>query len=74
METINNLIQRLNELTNSGNRPYILSRAYGGCQLLQRVNDDGAVRTVSCDGYGTKKQLESFLRSYIEGYVAGQKA
>jgi hypothetical protein len=38
-----------------------LQYAYGGVKLVQR-GDSGGYRDVSCDGYGTKKQLYTFLR------------
>lgn len=74
---LNRLVEQLNILVNgehveSGFKPgqYILDWAYGGVQLQRVETKGGGVHTVSHDGYGTKRQLYSFLRAFI----AGQKA
>lgn len=51
---------------------YHISQAYGGYRLDQVVNDAGAIEVVSRDGYGTKRQLESFLRAFINGIQVGK--
>lgn len=43
---------------------YVLDYAYGGYNLERICNDRGAVRTISLDGYGTKRELYNFLRNY----------
>lgn len=54
------MIKILNNKTNGG---YVLSMAYGGYRLDQQDGD--GYRTISCDGYGTKKQLYTFLRGML---------
>jgi len=45
---------------------YTISGAYGGVKLEQ-FSEGGGVRTISCDGYGTKRQLYTFLQGYLAG-------
>lgn len=53
--------------SNAGN--YHLNWAYGGVQLCQMCKGGGS-RTISTDGFGTKRQCESFLRAFIMGISA----
>jgi len=50
---------------NIGN--YHISCAYGGVQLHRMCNPGGGVSTVSHDGYGTKRELYSFMRAFLDG-------
>lgn len=50
---------------NIGN--YHLMGAYGGVMLGQITNEAGGVRTISNDGYDTKRKLYNFLNAYIDG-------
>lgn len=75
------LVNRLNKLTGHELEPrspkgrnigtYMISGAYGGVKLEQ-IDKDGGVRTISNDGYGTKKQLYAFLLAFISGIEAGK--
>jgi hypothetical protein len=51
--------------SNIGN--YHLSYAYGGVQLHQVYNTSGGIRTISTSGYGTKRELYTFLRGMLAG-------
>jgi hypothetical protein len=46
---------------------FTLSGAYGGWKLERIESDGGGVSTVSHDGYGTKRQLYSFMLAYLDG-------
>ena len=47
---------------------YHLSYAYGGVKLERLCNESGGVSTVSHDGYGTKRQLYSFMIAFLDGF------
>lgn len=53
---------------NIGN--YHMDCAYGGYKLVQNVNDGGGIRTVSNGGYGTKRELLTFIHAYCDGILA----
>ena len=44
---------------------YHISGAYGGVALEQMMPEGSGVRRISCDGYGTKRELYTFLRGMI---------
>ena len=44
---------------------YHISGAYGGVALEQMMPEGSGVRRISCDGYGTKRQLYTFMRGMI---------
>lgn len=46
---------------------YVVSYAYGGCELQRVVNPGGAVTDVSRNGHGTKKELYMFMQGFILG-------
>lgn len=46
---------------------YRLDYAYGGVKLVLVVNEYGSIRAVSTDGYGTKRQLYTFMQGMQEG-------
>lgn len=53
---------------NIGN--YHLDCAYGGYMLVQTVTEGGGIRNVSNGGYGTKRELLSFIHAYRDGILA----
>lgn len=55
---------------NIGN--YHLDWAYGGVQLCQLVNPAGGVRVISTDGFGTKRQLHSWMQAFLSGLETSQ--
>lgn len=65
-------LSALLEILNADQGKYKLDFAYGGVRLVQRTNEHGAIRVISCDGYGTKKQLYTYMRGLIDG-MAFQK-
>ncbi len=66
---LGNLLRELNNgVLHIGARPvgaYDCDQAYGGIKLIQHVKG-GGIRAVSCDGFGTKRQLYTFMRGMIE--------
>ncbi len=69
---LQSLINRLNvKLNVKPETAYFLSMAYGGYRLEQ--NDGTGCRTISHDGYGTKRQLYTFLVGMLEGITANQE-
>ena len=50
---------------NPGN--YRLSYAYGGVALERISNEGGGVRRISTDGYGTKRQLYTWMTAFLSG-------
>lgn len=44
---------------------YYIDGAYGGVKLVQLVSDGGGVRNVSPNGYGTKRELYTFLNGML---------
>ena len=71
------LVNDINKLTKSPTQPYDkgqtnignyhLEYAYGGVKLVRITNEHGGIRDISHDGYGTKKELYSFLIGFING-------
>ncbi len=50
---------------NIGN--YHLDYAYGGVKLVRMVSDGGGIEEISRDGFGTKRQLYSWLQAFLAG-------
>ena len=50
---------------NLGN--FHISGAYGGVALEEVQTDGGGVRRVSTDGYGTKRQLYTWMTAFLSG-------
>lgn len=46
---------------------YHLDEAYGGIKLVRMDNDRGGISLVSRDGYGTKRQLSTWMDAFIAG-------
>ena len=44
---------------------YHISSAYGGVALDQMMPEGSGTRRISCDGFGTKRQLYTFLRGML---------
>ena len=75
------LVQRINEATGNpvssyrrvndklvGNPcNYHLDYAYGGVKLVQMCSDGHGCSNISTDGFGTKRQLYSWMRAYLSG-------
>ena len=49
---------------------YHVSGAYGGVALDQMMPEGSGTRRISCDGFGTKRQLYTFLKGMIAGTEA----
>ena len=71
MSDLNALLASVNEKrigtkTPKHGEPYafIFSQAYGGIKLEQNC-EGGGVRTVSPNGYGTKRELYLFMRGMV---------
>lgn len=52
---------------------YYISGAYGGVKLVQICNEFGGERTVSSHGYGTKRQLYTFMQGMLNGLVLNRE-
>jgi hypothetical protein len=70
---LENLLTRINEHAGHGAKPaygtpgaYVLSYAYGGVKLEQYCKG-GGVRTISTNGYGTKRELYNFMQGMNAG-------
>lgn len=50
---------------NLGN--FHISGAYGGVALEEAQTDGGGVRRVSTDGYGTKRQMYTWMTVFLSG-------
>lgn len=46
--------------------PYSLDFAYGGVKLVQDCKGGGC-RAISCNGYGTKRELYNFIKGMQAG-------
>lgn len=44
---------------------YRMDCAYGGYRLVKITSDGGAIDVISRDGFGTKRQLKTFLDGMI---------
>ncbi len=53
---------------NIGN--YHIDSAYGGVKLVRMDNDGGSISTVSTNGYGTKRELHSWMIAFLAGLGA----
>lgn len=54
-----------NWTANIGN--YHLDYAYGGVKLVRMDSDGGGIREISTNGYGTKRQLHSWMTAFLAG-------
>ena len=75
------LTDRINKVTESPQAPYTknngkftanignyhLDYAYGGVKLVRMVNDGGGIETISTDGFGTKRELYSWMQAFLAG-------
>ena len=73
------LVDRINDARGTPAAPYTnvdgklkanvdnfhIDQAYGGCSLVQMVNENGGVRTISPNGFGTKRELYTFLQGML---------
>ncbi len=55
-------------VANIGN--YHIDGAYGGVKLVRMENDGGGISDVSTNGYGTKRQLHSWMVAFLAGIGA----
>lgn len=53
---------------------YHLDCAYGGYKLVQTDNNAGGIRTISNNGYTTKRDLYNQIQMYIKGYESALEA
>lgn len=74
-------VKRINKATKSPTAPYTrtdgkttgnignyhLDYAYGGVKLVRMVSDGGGIEEISRDGFGTKRQLYSWLQAFLAG-------
>lgn len=81
LKKIESLVNTLNTLTNNPLTPYTwvdnkylpnagnyhTEQAYGGIKLIQMCETGTGTRDISKDGFGTKKQLYTFLKAFIQG-------
>lgn len=44
---------------------FYVDSAYGGVKLVQIDSESGGVRSISPNGYGTKRELYTFLRGML---------
>jgi len=77
------LVDRINEVTKSPMEPwtkqekgikanignYHLDYAYGGVKLVRMESDGGGISVVSTGGYGTKKDLYTWMSAFLSGIV-----
>ena len=52
---------------------YHIDGAYGGVKLVRTVNASGGIEVISRNGFGTKRELYTFLNAYIDGIRLGQE-
>lgn len=84
---LNGVVARLNRITKSpetystetatgGFRAdighYHIDSAYGGVKLVRTINTSGGERSVSTQGYGTKRELYEWVQTFISGIDYGQ--
>ena len=72
------VVRRLNAVTCNLPEPYsdghwnvgtyVLSGAYGGWQVQQIVNSDGAVRTITSAGHSPAREVYYEAHAYLQGY------
>ena len=48
-----------------------IDQGYGGCRLVQTVNSDGGIRTIT-DGLVSKPVLYELMHIWLAGYRAGK--
>ena len=80
-ENLENLVNRINELTNSPLEysdktilhfkanigHYYLDGAYGGWKLARITSESGGQADISTIGYVSKGDLHNFMQAYISG-------
>lgn len=73
------LVDRLNETRGTPKEPwtrtdsglkanvnnYHIDSAYGGVRLVQHMNEGGGIHVISTNGFGTKRELDTFLRGML---------
>ena len=79
---IESLCNRINEITGDKLEPwtknkdgvlranignYHISGAYGGVMLHKMVTEGGGVTAISTTGYGTKRELYTWMTAFIHG-------
>ena len=78
---LENLVERINKVTNSPMTPYTrspdglaaninnyyLDYAYGGVKLVQMVNKHGGITEISRNGHGTKRELYNWMQAFLTG-------
>ena len=79
---LEHLVERINKVTDSPLEPwgkdgqgklranvgnYYLSGAYGGVKLERMVSESGGCDDISTDGFGTKRQLYTWMRAFLAG-------
>ena len=79
------LVKRINEATNSpldycdktSGIPfksyighYHLDYAYGGVKLVRTTNESDGITEISRDGFGTKRQLYSWMQAFLAGLTS----
>jgi len=79
---LEHLVSRINRALNRPETPYgkdengkfkanlgnfHISGAYGGVALEEIQTDGGGVRRISTDGYGTKRQLYTWMTAFLSG-------
>ena len=52
---------------------YHLDYAYGGVKLVRMVNESGGITEISRDGFGTKRQLCSWMQAFLSGLGENEK-
>jgi len=72
---LENMVEAINTVKGYAIKPYTNGRAnigtyyidgaYGGVKLVQIESDTGGVRTISQNGYGTKRELLAFLHGML---------
>ncbi len=55
-------------VANIGN--YHIDSAYGGIKLVRMDNDGGGTSDISTNGYGTKRELYSWMVAFLAGIGA----
>jgi len=78
------MTERINKATDSPETPYDrtggnisanignyhLDYAYGGVKLVRMTNTGGAIRVISDNGYGTKRELYNWMQAFLSGMEA----
>lgn len=88
-DDLERLVERINKATGSPLEPwtrredgrlkanvgnYYLSGAYGGVKLERVCSDSGGCDDISTDGFGTKRQLYTWMRAFLAGLAVKEGA